>query len=193
MKIIINTLGPQTTDSYRAAEYWIKKNKYENFEIVGYKSFESLFRSVKESQHIVMPLGYSNRNGQEFKGWVDFHFRFWDELEIYEVFELHTKEMVLLNNRQYKKNGIVIQSATYQLAKSTIDLEDRMFFYSPSKALALEEFLKHGYQYTICSKDNYVQKGLEKRSNYTIVKEYNPIMVWIVYRIVKNFKRVMIT
>lgn len=179
-KIIINTLGPVTTDSYRATRYWIKKNGIADYKIKMHDSFEQIFTRMKSQEYIVMPVGYVNRNSEKMSSWVDFHFRYINDIIPDDVFTLHTKPMALVENVSYKKRGVVIQSSTYQLAKNTLKTTADEYIYTSSKSKALQLFLKSQYHFTICSKELITKYD---STNYRILQEFRPVMIWVVYRI----------
>lgn len=184
----IATLGPKATDSYKATIDYSRKT-FSNYKILCYNSFEKLFNIIKEKKSnidfIVMPMGYCNRKGKEFSSWVDFHFYYLEYMEVKDVFYSQTKEMILIENIDYKKEGIVLQSATFQLARKVLNLSESQYFFVPSKPLALEFFEKEGYHYTICSKDDFINKVKNQDIEYRVVNKFNPTMVWIVYKVRK--------
>ena len=185
-------MGPRTTDSYRATEYWLKSHEITNYEIVESTSFEEVFGKVEKDQYIVMPIGYCDRSRKEFKGWVDYHFRFYRDLDIIDLFKLSTKEMVLVENTACKTTESVLQAATYQLARSSsVFVSDDVSFRS-SKVMALDDFLKDKYKYTICSKDVYEGKNMENNEQYVIRDSFSPEMIWVVYKVTGVPERIVI-
>lgn len=179
----VATLGPKYTDSFRSAEYWIDTRGVDGCEIVGYQSFESLFDNLECSDYVIMPMGYTNRDSSEFMGWVDYHFFFEKLLDTQEIYLLPTKEMALVENTSYKKEGVVLQSATYQFARSSLDLDKRQYVYESSKVKAFNKFIDEEYHYVICSVDICQQEKKKKNLSLKIIKNFSPVMSWIVYKV----------
>jgi len=177
---IIKTLGPETTDCYRATEYWVAK-QHGNFVIKTYSSIEILFNDLNKNDYVVMPVGYANKKSQEMSSWVDFHFRYLDDLYIQDVFVLDTLSMVVLENISYIVDKAILQSSTYQVFKSCIhDIIE--IDYAPSKSKALSLFLEKSYRYVICSEDE-IPKIEITDSSFKILQTVYPKMIWVVYNI----------
>lgn len=174
---IINTLGPQGTDSFVSAKYWAQ-SFYPGAKIVLYDTFEKLFTNLHKGEFIVMPTGYCNRENENLFCWVDFHFKYIKNLEIVDSFILKTKPMVILNNKNYKYDKAVIQSATYQLLRQKLKREIEIDFAS-SKVAAYEVFVAKKYRYTLCSKSTI---DIEFKKDVEIISEFQPKMVWVVYK-----------
>lgn len=182
LNLIVKTLGPNTSDSYKATKVWLKNiNKF--YKIILYDSFEALFNELNIDDYIVMPLGYCNKSKKFMSSWVDYHFRFYKQLHIVDFFNKQTQKMVLLENVRFYKPGAVLQSATYQFFASEIKKKEKVKFVS-SKSKAFEIFIKEGYHYTICS-ECVINNHLEY-DNIKIIKEFNPVMFWVVYKFKKE-------
>lgn len=179
----IKTLGPKTTDSYRAAIMWCQKRfKSEIYTIELSDCMEDAFLNMNSGEFIVMPMGYSNREDQEYFSWVDIHFRNLGLVNIADVFLMHTKEMIVVENLEYKINKGVIQSSTYQLLKGCISNIDDID-YAPSKSRALSKMLEDDYRYVVCSKDEFENRVGTLNNKYIIKSIIEPTMVWIVYEV----------
>ena len=77
--------------------------------------------------------------------------------------------MVILNNKNYKYDKAVIQSATYQLLRQKLKREIEIDFAS-SKVAAYEVFVAKKYRYTLCSKSTIPKEHLEcKFFSFSIV------------------------
>lgn len=181
MSITVNTLGPEETDSYRATVYWLKKKKVDNYKIRIFESYEELFENLNQYQYIVMPAGYMNRKNKEMSSWVDFHFGYYSKLEFVDVFPLKVMKMIFVENNNYNKKGIVVQSATCQFAKNEKSYNEQ-FVYANSKPQALQTFFDESYHYTLCSEPVFRRKN-PNPSQYIIKHEYSPVMIWVVYRV----------
>lgn len=181
MSVIVNTLGPEGTDSYRATVHWLKKMGVGNYKINIFESYEELFENLKQCQYIVMPAGYMNRKNKEMSSWVDFHFGYYSKLEFVDVFPLKVMKMIFVENKNYDKKGIVVQSATCQFAKTEENYNEH-FLYANSKPQALQIFLDESYHYTLCSEPVFKRKNPDP-SQYIIKHEYNPVMIWVVYKV----------
>lgn len=175
---IIKTLGPKTTDCYRATEYWISQQN-KSFIIKTYSSIEKLFNNLNKNDYILMPVGYANRKSPEMRSWIDFHFRYLDYLCIQDVFVLNTLSMAVLENTSYIINKAILQSSTYQILKKYIhDVKEIDYASSKSKALSL--FLEKSYRYVICSEAEMIKVGVIDLP-FKILQIIRPKMIWVVY------------
>jgi len=182
---IIKTLGPDTTDSYRAACVWANENrdKLGDFEIKGYPRMEYVFKDLAKADLIVMPVGFTDRDNDDFSSWVDYHYYYSNKLEIAGLFPLDTMEMILVENLDYKYDRAIVQSSTIQLLKrngincSNVD-------FSPSKSYALMLFNEMDFRYVICSSSDYeAKRSDENKAHDRIIERTSIRMIWVVYRV----------
>lgn len=183
MRNKIYTLGPSGTDSENALKYWLNK-ECKNIEIVLKENFEEIFNTLNKDEHIFMPVGFTDRvNKNGFLSWVDFHFYYYKELEICDLFYLDTKTMILVENKSISSSDIVLHSSTYQFyIKSSISNKDIKEIYCESKIVALNKFIKGKNRYAIVSKENFYKNIEDTKFKWKIIEEFNPTMAWIVYR-----------
>ncbi len=174
--MIVNTLGPNKSDSYNAAVNWLKNS---DGQIITYASFEDIFNNIDNliEEYIIMPVGFENK--YTGKNWVHYHFTYIKKLDVINTFILKTKEMYLIENVECKNLTAIIHSSTESFLKNNID-DKVQVFYENSKCLAYEKFLNGQYKYCIASKDVF-----EEKSYGQIIKQFTPTMVWIVYLVRK--------
>jgi|GEM_PF-4512230 len=181
---IIKTLGPSSTDSFCAAEHWLRNNKdlSGDAQIKLYPNMESVFADIQTGDLIVMPAGYTNRNNPDFSGWVDYHYYYSDILDVIDVFSLDTMEMIVVENTDYKLDRAIVQSSTVQLLKRN-GIECKHIDYSPSKSYGLSLFDEMSYRYVICSSSDYEKNRSEDRKKSDrIIERVNIHMIWVVYK-----------
>lgn len=181
----ICTLGPKGTDSYNALLYWCRKNNNKFYNVKLFNTFELLFENLQKNEYIIMPVGYSNRNNSRMANWVDYHFKYMDNLKLITQFSLNTKEMILIENKDYLINKAIIHSSTYQFLLNTNINYDGIDF-CDSKVKAFELFCDNKYKYVICSKDVALSSDFYNKTNknsYKIIKKFRPTMIWAVYKV----------
>ena len=183
---IIKTLGPESTDSYRAAVEWIDRNHILNPQITCYQSMEEIFDDLKPGDYVVMPVGYSNRNSKDFSGWVDFHYYYSDILTVADIFQLETMDMVIVENPHYTQNKAIVHSSTVQLVKRyKLDIDGIDF--PSSKAKALTGFIKDGYRCVVCSNSDYCRRrSPADKAEDVILDTFRISMIWVVYKVGKK-------
>ncbi|WP_348921673.1 hypothetical protein [Enterococcus rotai] len=174
--MIINTLGPVGSDSYRVAKTLIDVHD----EINIYSSFDEIIAKIDdmENQYILIPTAY--RSALSEYDWKDFNFEYWERMDLANVFHRKTKIMMLVENAKFKKDCAIIHPATSIYMKKYIAkqyLNSKIEFAS-SKCKAYERFVKFDYRFTIASEDN-----ISFKNSYKIIKKIQPEMVWCVYKV----------
>lgn len=176
--MIINTLGPKYTDSYRIALKLINKSIDK---INLFNSFDNLIMKINDlkGQYILIPTAYKSTD-KEYD-WKDFNFEYSNELNLTKVFAHKTKPIMLIENTNFVINKAVIQPATSIFMKNycykqKLDLE---IIFKPSKYAAFIYFKKYKFRYTIVSNDF---KGV---SDFKLCRMFYPNMVWCLYEVIK--------
>lgn len=183
---IIKTLGPESTDSYRAALQWIERNHILSPQIVCYSSMEEIFNDLRHGDFVVMPVGYSNRNNIVMSSWVDFHYYYSDVLSIADIFPLETMDMIIVENPHYTQNKAIVHSSTVQLVRR-YNLQIDGIDFPSSKAKALSGFIKDGYRYTVCTKSDYLRRrNNADKAEDVVLDTFRISMIWVVYKILKK-------
>lgn len=173
----INTLGPEMTDSYCAAKNLGVKNE----EILLYDSFDAIIDNLwkMEGEYILIPAAYESV--EKKYDWKDFNFDYWENLELVRVFHRKTKQMILIEHKNFKKDIAIIQPATNIMLKKYLNEKniESEIRYEPSKIKAYQKFFSNKYRFTIISSD-VVVGGTEQ---IITRKVYNPEMVWCLYKV----------
>lgn len=174
--MIINTLGPTTTDCFNATKYVSAKFDA----IILYNSFDSIIANINnlKGQYILLPVAFESSLKQY--GWKDFNFEYHRMIEIVEVFHSFTKEMVLVENKKYKINKAIIQPATKffminYLNKEKIDIQ---IDFAPSKFQAKMKFQEDSYRFATVSKE-----ALHESKDISICDSFLPEMIWCLYKV----------
>lgn len=177
--MIIHTLGPDSTDSYAAAERFMQS---EDDAIVEYPSFDSLLHSIDElkGQYVLFPAAF--QSARKNYGWKEFNYDYWDKVELVEVFQKKTKPMILVKNIKHAENRAMIHPATTIFMKKYLKAKDEQtrIDFTDSKYKAWTAFRKKNLKYTIISEDVFEQ---EKQSSHVIEERYEPVMIWCLYKI----------
>ncbi|MGX4645398.1 hypothetical protein [Holzapfeliella sp. JNUCC 80] len=181
---ILHTLGPKTTDSYKAASYFISQNTdcYPIDQIVLHSSFDEIYQQLDalNGDLFLVPVAY--QNNQHHQSFADYHYRYWQSLTVLTSFHIPTMPMVLLENLANQNHKISLHPATSELMKSTFsNLDSLKINYVTSKPLAFDDFAKGNCQYAIVS-HNFTNQELSGL-NYRIAKTFTPQMIWCLYKI----------
>ena len=176
IKLIINTLGPEDTDSYTVA---LKTITSSLDKIILYSSFDDIIEHLSElvNQYILIPVAFESSFTKY--DWKDFNFEFWEYLEIKSVISRKTKPMVLLENLEHEINKAIIHPATKIFMTNYLNsLNNKIdIIFEKSKVCAFERFKSEKYRYTICSKDAI------NNDCYLIKDIFEPHMIWCLYRV----------
>ncbi|MHA8138171.1 hypothetical protein ACYATM_03855 [Lactobacillaceae bacterium Scapto_B20] len=179
----LHTLGPDTTDSYKAAEYLKQVNPiYQDTSIELHDSFESIYTNLADfaGDFFLVPVAYNDKNGDN---WGTNNYRYWNQLKVVDTFHLPTMKMILAENEALSNHTAIIHAATNELLDQFESATNQQLEtdYVPSKPLAQKEFEAGQYQYAIFSK-----QGFEPHATFKILQEYQPEMVWCLYQIKKD-------
>ncbi|EXJ22701.1 hypothetical protein ADIAL_1816 [Alkalibacterium sp. AK22] len=180
--MIIHTLGPDSTDSYAAAQSLISS---EEDDIVGYPSFDAIIHQLEQLKGdcVLFPVAF--QSARKAYGWKEFNYDYWDKVELMHVFSKKTKPMVLIENSRRTEDRAMIHPATTIFLEKYLSRtqETIPITFTDSKVKAWTAFQKKGLKYTIISEDVYEE---EKNSYYQLVERYEPEMVWCLYKIKQN-------
>ncbi|WP_208560711.1 hypothetical protein [Marinilactibacillus kalidii] len=178
--MIIHTLGPNSTDSYAAAESLLKSDEDD---IVAYPSFDNLLHTIEslKGEHVLFPVAF--KSARREYGWKEFNYDYWDKVELVEVFQKKTKPMVLVRNHRYTEDAAMIHPATTIFMKKYLasTSEQTLINFADSKYKAWTAFCKKNLKYTIISEDVFEK---EKYPEHEIQERYEPVMVWCLYKII---------
>lgn len=181
----IHTLGPETTDSYMVAKGLVGKTPIgdqQKGEVVPYTSFDQLIHHIPQlkGEYLLFPLGF--QSAKRNYTWKDFHYDYYQELDIVTVFPQKTKPMALVRNKFPTENRAIIHPATKIFLEKYLKHRNKqaMITFADSKAKAWSGFLKKQIAYTICSLDDY--QAVDD-PNLVLEETYEPEMIWCLYRV----------
>ena len=186
--MIIHTLGPKTTDAYLATLAYCQQQRLVA-DIQLHDSFEVIIDNLAsyKGDALLIPAAFKSHKIEDLD-WAKLNYNMSDRLSIKDTFHLPLMPMVLVENTNYQVDKAIIHAATEGLLDDfmtvknpTFDLT-RQVIYADSKAVALTDFFTEGYHYAIVSKDHY-EEIAQHKFGYTIKKEYDTSMVWVVYNI----------
>ncbi len=168
---IISTLGPEGTDSERAALHYALTGKIPNPVIQLYSSFEAALDSVRSrvSDFAIVPAAYNNL--------FSLHLAYRD-IPIIDTFILPTKSMVLAKRPNYtgEIRRIAIHPSTRPLLPETCEP-----VYVESKPLCLKMVADGKIEAAIGSEDVAENMDLE------VIRDFGPVpMTWEVFGIEKR-------
>ncbi|MCK8626987.1 hypothetical protein [Fructobacillus cardui] len=176
----IHTLGPKTTDSYKAAKHLQDEDPdYRGLTITLHDNFEDVYQHLTDftGDYFLVPTAYQSDDGDS---WTRNNYRYLDHLTIQTTFALPTMPMLLTENQALKNKKAILHPATTELIHQyMIDSHQNLAVdFVPSKPLAQAAFEEGNYQYAIFSKQSFLP-----HDSLTIIKEYHPEMVWCLYQI----------
>ncbi|MHA8110808.1 hypothetical protein ACYATP_04825 [Lactobacillaceae bacterium Melli_B4] len=180
---ILHTLGPDTTDSYKAAEYFKTNNdNYQRTAIQLHDSFEAIYEHLADfsGDLFLVPVAYNDKNGDN---WGTNNYRYWKQLKIVDTFHLPTMPMLLVENLALTNHTAIIHAATQELLDHFERSTNQKLAtdYVPSKPLAQQAFEDGQYQYAIFS-----QQAFSPHGSFKVLQEYQPEMIWCLYQIKKD-------
>lgn len=177
----INTLGPQGTDSYRAAKYLKNKLIIQNIKIKLHDSFHEIFEKIGtiSGEYILIPAAY--RDTLTHENWTDLNFKYWNLLQIEYVFKLDTMPMILLENKNYLIDKAVIHPSTAIFLKNIAGGTKTTYF--NSKPIVLKKFIEDSYHFSIVSEKLWKLTKISTSHNFCKIKTFEPTMVWVLYKV----------
>lgn len=173
----VHTLGPNATDSYKAAKTIVK-----DADIILHESFDEIIDNIEQylNEYIIIPVAYTSHRKKY--DWKDFNFQYCNRLKLCKVAALYTQPMLLLEKEISSNYDAIVHPATeifLNKAKRIDSIE-----YAKSKYDAWKQFKNdYKYKYTLISKDVFEMEKNECCYNLTILEEYKPIMIWCLYKI----------
>ncbi|WDF82991.1 hypothetical protein PQ472_01745 [Lacticaseibacillus pabuli] len=175
-----HTLGPETTDSFRAAEYF-KAHLQPDTTIVLHDDFADILTNLPAiaGQQFLIPAAYQNAKGD--LSWREFNYNASGVAKINTTFHLPLMPMVLVENLQPRRGEAVFHPATKQLFESVIPLAGLSQRPMTSKALVLGSFLRRGSRYAIVTEEFFKEATAASAAQYRILKRFPGEMVWVVY------------
>ncbi|GHV96947.1 amino acid biosynthesis protein [Lactobacillus nasalidis] len=170
----LHTLGPEATDSWKAAAFYAGKEPG-RYEIVGHASFEDILENLPDltGDCLLIPAAFQSQKLD--LAWGDMHYLYQKRLHLQDVFILPLNPMLLLEN-SYVHNHLAFTHAA--VAKLLLQyVPDAKVVTCPSKYLAYQEYRRRG-QYVLTNEQNVTLRPFER-----VLARIEIPMVWCVYQI----------
>ncbi|WP_268912144.1 hypothetical protein [Lentilactobacillus sp. SPB1-3] len=180
----LHTLGPKSTDSYKAVMYL--REMYldmEETEVVLHSSLDDIYQHLHEEQGDLFLVPVAYRSAQSNGNWADNNLKYSGQLKIISVFKLPIMPLMLIRNPDEKNGKAIIHPSTKELIKEYSLEKGRKLSleFVDSKAEALHKFQSNTYEFSIVSKDIYEKDCSDRHDE--IISEFRPTMIWCLYRI----------
>ena len=172
---VIHTLGPQQTDSNRAAEYFVQKHSDQDWTISLHASFEHILMNLSDyaGDQLLIPAAFQSKQLQ--LAWGDVHYLYLRQLALKETFIYDLDPLVLLENTLVANQVGYTHAATARLLEQYIP--DVQVQTAPSKYLAYQEYRKNG-QYALTNEQLITLMPYERQ-----IARIEVPMVWCRYQI----------
>ncbi|TPR14314.1 hypothetical protein [Apilactobacillus timberlakei] len=184
--MILNTLGPKSTDSYEAAKF-VKNKIFPKINIQLHDSFDDIYENLSEleGECILVPVAY--RSSSSSSNWVDNNYKYWNKLDIINTFVLSTMPMLLVKNDDIKIKNMILHPSTIAYLKdfeNEFDININAEF-DRSKPIVLDKFINENFRYSIVS-ENLLNEYINNKIinfNVDIIHKYQPKMIWCIYKV----------
>ena len=181
----LHTLGPNGTDSERAAQHYLTDET-----LVLHSSFEEILLNlaIYKGDKIILPVAFKS-NQEPNLNWSDFNYLNWENLDIEATFSMPLMTMSVIENIDFKRNVALVHAATEGLMKrylTSVNLDNAWgpsIMFAPSQIVALQSFIKEQNRFTIVSEEQFKKLSESSDEKYQIRQQLKPQMVWIVYRV----------
>ncbi|MCH4169600.1 MAG: amino acid biosynthesis protein [Lactobacillus sp.] len=171
----IHTLGPDTTDSSAAADYYLRHyDSRATIQLHG--SYEAILNQLSDydGDYLLMPTAFQSRQLQE--SWGDIHYCLLDHLELVTSYTTQLDDLILVENQGADNQVGYTHAATAKLLAQV--LPGVVVRTAVSKYQAYQHYLKEQARYVLTN-----SKNLDLQANETILKTWRPKMVWCLYAI----------
>lgn len=178
----IHTLGPTTTDSYRAAAHYVN-TQAPDATIVTHPDFAAILQDLAAiaGDQLLMPCAYQNATGD--LSWREFNYNCHEVARIHTTFALPLMPMVLVENLAPRRQEVVFHPATAKLFAAYRPFAGLSQRPMTSKALVLQSFLRRGSRYAIVTEEFFAAAVGDEAAAYRILRRYPGEMVWVLYDI----------
>ncbi|AVK62789.1 amino acid biosynthesis protein [Lactobacillus sp. CBA3606] len=172
----IQTLGPQATDSYAAAEQYNQQHFQGRAEIQGQSSFEAILRHLDRDtgDYLIMPAAFKSTSLDA--SWGDIHYALSAQMTLVDCFITQLDPLVVVQRITAKNRLGYTHAATAQLLQRTVNMVTVQT--APSKVVAYQLYVKNQAAYVLTNLKNVTLTSTEQ-----IIKQLTPAMVWCVYQI----------
>lgn len=185
--MILHTLGPKETDSFKAAKY-VKSRLFPNkfIDIKLHDSFDDIYENLENEKKDLMLVPVAYRSSTSNSNWIDNNYKYWDKINIIKTFSLPTMPMAFIK-RDIKNNKIILHPATIAYLREFEEKHNLKLdsYFEKSKPFVLDKFAKENFEYAIIS-ENILKKRFENKLidfDYKILYRYEPKMIWCIYQI----------
>ncbi len=167
----ICTLGPVGTDSEFLARR-LSNN------VILKDNFQEVINAIIENEVStgLIPCGYKSSTTGD--SWVDFHFKYYQDLKVLKILHENTKNMILIGNLTGDKDIISLHPATISLLPNSLSNIQRDLV--NNKPMAIKNCLNYNYKYAIISEDIFI-KHIALEYQIVEIARFNPSMVWTLY------------
>ncbi|USS89147.1 hypothetical protein [Fructilactobacillus cliffordii] len=167
----VHTLGPQTTDCYRAAQAYVERHPEHEYQIMLHSSFAAAIAAVTKypGEQILLPTALQLADGTD---WGALHYRYLERWQLVDVFS-HPLDPLVLVQSQRQTGFIDLHPATAELARRLVDDQHELRF-AASKWAAYQAYRNDG-EFCITN-----QANLDPQER--ILNRWDVNMVWTVYQ-----------
>ncbi|MDI6552294.1 hypothetical protein [Leuconostoc falkenbergense] len=181
----LHTLGPIGTDSQIAATHYMT-----NQTLILHDTFEEILTHLSDfsGDELIMPVAFKSNQEQNLN-WVDFNYLSWENITVRATFSLPLMPLIVVENLAYQRNIALTHAATEGLMKrylTKVGLDDAWgpsVIFSPSKMVAMTDFIHDQDRLTIISADQFNKLPESRDSRYVVRQTLKPPMIWVVYHI----------
>ncbi|MET1248869.1 hypothetical protein ABWW58_08795 [Sporolactobacillus sp. STCC-11] len=180
--MIIHTLGPEATDSCRAARYYQSAHPGD-IRIVLHDCFEGIIEHFDDYQGDYFMIPAAFKSCHEHLDWADIHYTHLDQLKLVTCFCYALDPLVLIRRLRPTMDVAYTHPSTAALLKNYLrSIQDQsVIHYTDSKYLAYQNYKTAQAHYVITN-----QKNVQLGDNEKIERTYTPDMVWCLYQISKK-------
>ncbi|USS88278.1 hypothetical protein M3M39_02010 [Fructilactobacillus hinvesii] len=169
---MLHTLGPATTDCYRAALVYEKQRSDVTWQLQLHSKFAVVLQAANQrpGDYLLLPTALKLPDGTS---WGDLHYRYLNRWRLVDVFTYPLDPLVLVQSSQ-QTNIVDLHPATLELAREQLG-DEVQFRLASSKWAAYQAYRRDG-EYCITNQANLLE-------HEQIVKRWNVDMVWTVYQV----------
>ncbi|MCO7125857.1 hypothetical protein NIE88_08740 [Sporolactobacillus shoreicorticis] len=180
--MIIHTLGPEATDSCRAAQHY-ERTQPGDIRIELHDCFENIIEHFNDYQGDCFLIPTAFKSCHTHLDWADIHYTHLDQLKLVTCFCYALDPLVLIRRLRLAANAAYTHPSTAALMKDYLHSiqDDAVIHYTDSKYLAYQNYRRVRARYVITN-----QKNVQLSDNEKIERTYTPDMVWCLYQILKK-------
>ncbi|MFT8361567.1 MAG: hypothetical protein ABF586_00525 [Sporolactobacillus sp.] len=177
--MLIHTLGPEATDSYQAAAYYIEETACDG-QICLHACFDEIINHLDNyrGDYLIIPAAF--KSNQAHCDWADFHYTYLDRLTLVTCFRHPLDPLILIQRQNPVSSAAYTHPSTAALLERyLLETGERLAIcYTDSKYLAYARYIDTKARYVLTNQRNSHLSPQEK-----VVRRYTPDMVWCLYKI----------